>query len=951
MATVPKISFPVPANAAGKEFGSSDALLDVLNGESSGLYLVGSQGMWHGGVHITNATVPWCALTGKNASELAYVHTPYKGEQAVRCMADGEIVAYRACQDYDFIEWGNDKLYFSSSFVLVKHAIQPDENAEHGLTFHTLYMNLAPVSAYAQTDGDLRKTAKNQNYYATSADVQSNHSAGTLQLNTQVRLGDQVVNSESKHRQYSEVTVMVDTGALAAGDKVWTVSDQGWLKPASDQGAAVPSWWNKCSPAIHPGTVNAPLYKTSAGLKYYLSSADAESGIAAETKAGLLDNGCPVFYDANNAALQFTRSDGRLFSLVTLGKDVAPQKKGDRVWVVSDNDNLVADGAGSSAGQAVYGQVVNLSPPIKIAAGDSIGHLGFYELPKDNGKLSRYQVHIECLSMDPQLPTFLTNPGNVGRDAPTYLSYPEDAVLMMPDATGKMTATDRKTRAPGILTRTKVPGVDAEGHVLADNKGAEQYQVRPEGGWLAKGDVKQLSQYDLAALGFMTLDKAPESFDLIDGIHHPDNVVKGILEQLYKAAQGETRSSHAMNQYNYKRLLDQIDQNHDGHYSEDEYLQAIHNPSYRSHLYRLIVKHPSEWYYGKEDPFWKGYLDTLATDAPLWKAYTESFIEKMAWMKKVEGMGPEPWHMHPVVFLSSFDSPKCDCEKLYADKFKATRYGSQYGPVYWGNTSLSSYSRWDNLITAGEITTNEKMILIAMSENEGKMDSVQSYDSEVITAGAMQKTVKDGVGLEGKGEFSTQFATFRDKHQDLYQQYAVSCGWSVTGSGSSAVIYYSDATLTDGEKITSTALKTLVRQGCNVQTFGYSVYNKPLAALVKVLSLPEYLDLQVIDFIKRLHSAESKVVTTNGNKISDFVQSNFGRAVVLDHSVNRPGNVGADFKKAIDNFHIHNPTVSLDPNAWGTDHDTYETKLLEEYKLTRRMTDSTLRFNSLKAKL
>lgn len=653
MATVPKISFPVPANATGTEFGSSDALLDVLNGESSGLYLVGSQGMWHGGVHITNATVPWCALTGKNASELAYVHTPYKGEQAVRGMADGEIVAYRACQDYDFIEWGNDKLYFSSSFVLVKHAIQPDENAEHGLTFHTLYMNLAPVSSYAQTDGDLRKTAKSQNYYATSADVQSNHSAGTLPVNTQVRLGEQVVTSESKHRQYGEVTVMADTGALKAGDKVWTVSDQGWLKPASEQGAAVPSWWNKCSPALHPGTVNAPLYKTSAGLKYYLSSADTEAGIHADTKAGSLENGFPVFYDANNTALQFTRSDGRIFSLVTLGKDVAPQKKGDRVWVVSGSDNLVSDSAGAPAGQAAYGQVVNLTTPIKIAAGDSIGHLGFYELPQDNGKLSRYQVHIECLSMDPQLPTFLTNPGNVGRDDPAYLSYPEGAVLMMPDAQGKMAATDRKTRAPGILTRSKVPGVDAEGHVLTDNKGAEQYQIHPEGGWLAKGDVKQLSPYDLAGLGFMTLDKAPESFDLIDGIHHPDNVVKGILEQLYKAAQDETRSSHAMNQYNYKRLLELIDKNEDGHYSEEEYLQAIHNPSYRSHLYRLIVKHPSEWYYGKEDPFWKGYLDTLTTDAPLWKAYTESFIEKMAWMKQVEGMGPEPWHMHPVVFLEA----------------------------------------------------------------------------------------------------------------------------------------------------------------------------------------------------------------------------------------------------------------------------------------------------------
>ncbi|KMK41388.1 hypothetical protein ABW14_16175 [Klebsiella michiganensis] len=53
--------------------------------------------------------------------------------------------------------------------------------------------------------------------------------------------------------------------------------------------------------------------------------------------------------------------------------------------------------------------------------------------------------------------------------------------------------------------------------------------------------------------------------------------MKGILEQLYKAAQEESQTTHALNKYNYKRLLELIDSNHDGHYSEQEYLQAVHN--------------------------------------------------------------------------------------------------------------------------------------------------------------------------------------------------------------------------------------------------------------------------------------------------------------------------------------------------------------------------------------
>ncbi|WP_156126912.1 hypothetical protein [Leclercia adecarboxylata] len=38
--------------------------------------------------------------------------------------------------------------------------------------------------------------------------------------------------------------------------------------------------------------------------------------------------------------------------------------------------------------------------PVPIVAGDSLGNMEFYQLPEENGKRSRYQVHIECLSMN-----------------------------------------------------------------------------------------------------------------------------------------------------------------------------------------------------------------------------------------------------------------------------------------------------------------------------------------------------------------------------------------------------------------------------------------------------------------------------------------------------------------------------------------------------------------------
>ncbi|SYA62794.1 Phage-related lysozyme (muraminidase) [Klebsiella pneumoniae] len=402
---------------------------------------------------------------------------------------------------------------------------------------------------------------------------------------------------------------------------------------------------------------------------YYLSRED----VLHYKKAGRLAAGFPLSYEPGNTAQQVIRPGkepgeaARTFSLVTLGRDKDTLKKGDRVWVVSDGDSLTSVAVAASSSEPVFNDVYVPSAPVPVSAGDSLGHMGFYQLPEENGKRSRYQVHIECLSTD-DMEKFITNPGRVGEDAPVYLTWKADAPLSDKSDTG-ITAGSRKTKAPGILTLANVPGVDAKGKTLTNNKDAAWFQIRPEGGWLPAASVKKVSQYALGELGFVTLNKASESFDLIDGIKQPNNMVKGILEQLYKAAQDETRTTHALNKYNYKRLLELIDSNQDGYYQEQEYLQAVHNISYRDRLYRVIAKHASEWYYGKDAPLWKTYLDTLTRDAPLWKTYLETFLDKMTWMKTVSekgvALGSEPWHMHPVVFLEAIRI-KERCRELFS---------------------------------------------------------------------------------------------------------------------------------------------------------------------------------------------------------------------------------------------------------------------------------------------
>lgn len=665
-AVLPKFSFPVPANKSGQAFGSAEELLAKLGSESSGQYLVGSQGMWHGGIHITEETIPWCALSTNSEAEKAfYNNQPYKGEQFVRCMADGEIVAYRVCKDYDSaaISWNNGQLHMSNSFVLVKHYIQPGETAASGLAFYTLYMNLAPFSAYAQSGGELtRKVVKAQKFYMSAEDVTAKpaKSAGMLSAEILVTLSDNIISRASDNRQFTEVTLVAETTnaantTLAAGTKIWTVSDRGSLASAAT--VPKPSWWAKCSPAYGAqsgGQVSAVL---RTGVKYYLSSDDVQKGIS----PGKLTEGFPLSYEPGKTAQQITRAimkpgtnppepSGALntFSLATLGKDLGKLKKGDRVWVVSDADYLTPSTPDASGTEPTFDGVVKPATAIPISAGDSIGHLGFYELPTDNGKKSRYQVHIECLSMD-DVAKFIGNPENVGTDKPAFLRFKPGLKLFDKNEAGQIAASERQTKSDGIVTLAKVP-------VVKEGDQPKYYQIRQEGGWIAASDAQLISQYSLAERGFAALNKSSASFDLIDGKLQPDNIVKEILQQLEAAAKADTRPNYALNQYNYQRLLAKIDSNNDGTYSIDEYMQALNNVSYRDRLQRIIAKHPSEWYYGKDDPMWKTYLDTLTGEHAKWKTYMETFIEKMTWMKQIPGIEPAPWHMHPIVFLDGLSA-------------------------------------------------------------------------------------------------------------------------------------------------------------------------------------------------------------------------------------------------------------------------------------------------------
>ncbi|MGF6968582.1 hypothetical protein OKW43_005610 [Paraburkholderia sp. WC7.3g] len=104
--------------------------------EPSGAYLVSRKGMWHGGIHITEAGAG-------QALDL---------DAGLRCIANGVLVAYRADSDCPISEVSVDgsnvplRAPYSTGFALVRHEMEFPRGTK--LTFYSLYMHLMSNADY-----------------------------------------------------------------------------------------------------------------------------------------------------------------------------------------------------------------------------------------------------------------------------------------------------------------------------------------------------------------------------------------------------------------------------------------------------------------------------------------------------------------------------------------------------------------------------------------------------------------------------------------------------------------------------------------------------------------------------------------------------------------------------------------------------------------------------------
>lgn len=100
---------------------SIDKLLQLYSETETGIFPVGANNFWHGGIHLP-------------VTEAIVAATP------------GKLIAYRMSDDYLFITKNNKKYYYSDCFALLEHNYKSSQNVR--FRFYSLYMHLLPSLRY-----------------------------------------------------------------------------------------------------------------------------------------------------------------------------------------------------------------------------------------------------------------------------------------------------------------------------------------------------------------------------------------------------------------------------------------------------------------------------------------------------------------------------------------------------------------------------------------------------------------------------------------------------------------------------------------------------------------------------------------------------------------------------------------------------------------------------------
>jgi len=236
----------------GDNYATLDEMMRLIGREPHGSWLAGTNNMWHGGIHISEVSAPGSLLTPETTATAV----------PLPCMADGGVVAWRLGRDYQKARYLSHAVQYSTTFVLVKSVCKPDpDNAQTWLEFYSLYMGLAPLSAFEKcrcmkviADGGVRKHPQGQ-YESSQPDVIPDASEGTLAKDARVIiLKEGLFTYRGQSGQPFGLAQELDDEGRECGKPFRVTTSPVYMAPDGEQYARLPVWMQQ---AVAKGVFDA----------------------------------------------------------------------------------------------------------------------------------------------------------------------------------------------------------------------------------------------------------------------------------------------------------------------------------------------------------------------------------------------------------------------------------------------------------------------------------------------------------------------------------------------------------------------------------------------------------------------------------------------------------------------------------------------------------------------
>lgn len=756
VAAKPATNFEYPIRKAnGEQYQDAEELFSMLEKEPSGHYLLGNHGFWHGGIHFSEASAPQCVR-----------------QQPIRCIADGEVVAYRLNKDYlESTYTGSSQctnLRYSSSFCLVRHEYCSPPNKAEGankgkqnrLVFYSLYMHLLPYARYAPEEaeqGPQRVKVINGGWPARNLPLGESGSEvlGMIPNGTEFVLLEERDTTDGRYRFSRGRISKGKIGSKMEGDDVWFASLENG-QPIKNSGGkprlqeVLPP--ERSRPGYWQGKVRATITAAS-GIKVR-SAPSGEKGGSQVSPNQVLCMGSIVEFDSDKvqwlkledgknypmAECTFVPGQGGLKGAGTLPSTfwicVEDTGKGKMV----NRENVVP---------SQFDSVVPIKTAIK--AGDPIGYMGLYETPTASGgrSASRHQVHLEVFTGDTQLQAFLENQAGL-TEGRQYLRLPAGTELMSRSAVdGKPSFLP--SRGYKLAREHAVP-LD-KSPITKDGQGQEWYQItllenrQTISGLVKKStssssDPEAICQYDLSKIGFRIVEDQNSNND---GFLDPESMPV-FFKDIYKE-------------------IDQLGDSN-GTVSPQELKTALRDPDLRERWSKLIALHPSEWQAKSNDTKWQR-LNILLKENPELLKHEQKRIDDLVFWDEAKQNSSLIYHFHPIgiiVNLKKYLSRNIDIIQKIGDIISHGE--GNYESYNTGTKDVPDNRVGYSFINPPKGTVTQKTINEIISTqslsgtNRDRMFATGKYQTTIDTL----KLAKEKIGLTGEELYNEEMQEriFRD---------------------------------------------------------------------------------------------------------------------------------------------------------------------------------------------